>query len=77
MTEQPPSLWIAPIKQGRETGWMVADYAARGAVEYVLRTDLTDAAPELLAACKALQMEANARGCGFKFVDDLLKRLDT
>ena len=77
MTDQPASLWIAPIKQGRETGYMVADYAARGAMEYVVRSPLVDAAPELLAACKALQMEANARGCGFKFVDELMKRLDT
>lgn len=78
MTRDPePSLWISQIKQGKHfVGHMVADYDAKGAREYVLKTPVVAAAEELLLACEALQREARGRNCGFKFVDALLARLE-
>lgn len=53
MTEPEPSLWISQIKQGKHfVGHMVADYNAKGAREYVLKTPVVAAAEELLAAVK-------------------------
>lgn len=37
---------------------------------------LASAAPELLEACKALQMEAKARNCGLKIADDAIAKAE-
>lgn len=80
MSDAPASLWISPIKQGRETGYMVADYAARGAREYVLRTIVGDAAAELLTALKDIRYQTRygtlCEGFAEKQADDLIKRLE-
>lgn len=34
------------------------------------------AAPDLLAACKALQMEAAARGCGLRIADEAIQKAE-
>lgn len=45
------------------------DYAT-----YEANSRLIEAAPDLLVACKALQMEAAARGCGLKIADDAIAK---
>lgn len=37
---------------------------------------LIAAAPELLEACKALQMEAAARGCGLRIADEAIAKAE-
>lgn len=37
---------------------------------------LIAAAPELLEACKALQMEAAARGCGLRIADEAILKAE-
>jgi len=37
---------------------------------------LISAAPDLLEACKALQMEAAARGCGLRIADEAIEKAE-
>lgn len=42
----------------------------------VSNANLIAAAPDLLEACKALQMEAAARNCGLKIADDAIAKAE-
>lgn len=43
-------------------------------MERLANAKLIAAAPELLEACIAMQMEAAARGCGLKIADDAIAK---
>lgn len=48
------------------------EYYSDSVAEHEANCRLIAAAPELLAACKALQMEAAARGCGLRIADEAI-----
>jgi hypothetical protein len=52
-----------PHRDGRETTTLA-------------NANLIAAAPDLLAACKALQMEASARGCGLRIADEAITKAE-
>ena len=58
---------------------VICDTATRKAdrtLENMANARLIAAAPDLLEACKALQMEAAARGCGLRIADEAIAKAE-
>jgi hypothetical protein len=52
------------------------DYGPHGDEQTTANAQLIAAAPDLLAACKALQAEAAARGCGLRIADEAIAKAE-